>query len=468
MELLKKVQETIKKYSMLSKGDNVLIGLSGGPDSVCLTVILDKLRDNFNLSLCAVYVDHGLRPEEAKKEQVFCKSLCDKLGIEFYVKYVNVRAYAEQRRLNLQEAARELRYQAFEEVSKEINATRIALAHNADDQAETVLMRLLRGAGSKGLSGIPPVRGRIVRPLIEIERKEIEEFLIQDAKLQSLNSRLPFMIDSSNLKTDYFRNWLRLKILSQLKKENPSLVYSIGRSAEILRDEDAYLENIVTKTLKGLISRKNGTSIELSLSPLKNMEKAILRRVLRKAIKEVKGTEKGIDFIHIEDMINLIKSGKSGDTLNLLNKLRAIKGYSTLILTSDIPLELKTRILNVPGEVFIEEKSIILKAEISDTVENVINGKDTAAFDYETLTLPLIVRRREKGDYFYPSGFGRKKKLQDFFVDNKIPREERDTIPIVVSGEDIIWIVGYRMDERFKVKKDTKRILIIKSLKNKL
>jgi tRNA(Ile)-lysidine synthase len=464
MELLKKVHETIKKYSMFSKGDNVLIGLSGGADSVCLTVILDKLKDNFNLSLYAVYVDHGLRPEETKKEQIFCRSLCEKLDIGFCVKSVNAKSYAQQEKLNLQEAARELRYQVFEEVSKKINTTRIALAHNADDQAETVLMRLLRGAGSKGLSGIPPVRGKIVRPLIEIERKEIEDFLIHNPELQALNSKLPFMIDSSNLKTDYLRNWIRLKIIPQLKKENPSLVYSIGRSAEILRDEDAYLENMVAKTLKGLISRKTGNSIELSLSPLKNMEKPILRRVLRKAVKEIRGTERGVDFIHIEDMINLIKNSKSGDTISLLNKIRAIKGYSTLLLTVDTPLKLKTRIFNVPGEVFLEEKGIILKAEISDSIENTVNGKDTAAFDYENLTYPLIVRKREKGDYFYPLGFGRRKKLQDFFVDNKIPKEERDTVPIVISGRDIIWIVGYRMDERFKAKKDTKRFLIIRKM----
>jgi tRNA(Ile)-lysidine synthase len=463
MKLLQKVQETIKKYSMLSKGDSVLIGLSGGPDSVCLTVILDKLKGNFNLSLHAVYVDHGLRPEEGKKEQAFCRTICEKLGIGFCSKSVDVKGYAKEKRLNIQEAARELRYQIFEEVSKEINATKIALAHNADDQAETVLMRLLRGSGSKGLSGIPPVRGKIIRPLIEIERREIEKFLSQNLSIIPQTSP-PFIIDSSNLKTDYLRNWIRLKVMPELKRHNPALVYSIGRSAEILRDEDVYLESIVTKTLEGLISKKANNLIELSLFPLENMEKPILRRLLRRAIKEIRGTERGIDFVHIEDIINLIKNGKSGDSLNLLNGIRAIKGYSTLLLTSEAPLKLKTCVLNVPGELFLEENGIILKTEISENMEDVIAGKDTAVFDYDSLTFPLIVRMREQGDYFYPSGFGKRKKLQDFFVDNKVPKDKRDVVPIVVSGKDIIWVAGYRMDERFRAKKDTKRFLIIRKM----
>ncbi len=452
MKLLKKTVNTIKKYSMLSEGDRVLVGLSGGPDSVCLTVILDELKDNFNLSLHAVYVDHGLRPE-AKDEQIFCKALCDRLGIGFYSKSVDVRGYVKERKLNIQEAARELRYQVFEEVSIQIKATKIALGHNADDQAETVLMRLLRGAGSKGLGGIPPVRGKIIRPMIEIERGEIEKFL--DI------SSTPFTIDSSNLKIDYLRNWLRLKVMPELKKQNPALVYSIDRTAEILRDEDAYLEIIVTKTLMRLISRKTDKTIELFIIPLENMERPILRRVLRRAINEIKDI-RGVDFVHIEDIIELIKKSKSGDMLNLSNGIRAIKRYSTLLLTTEVSSSLKTHLLDIPGELFLEECGTVFKTEISESIEDTFDGKNTAVFGYDSLSLPLSVRMRQDGDYFYPSGFGKRKKLQDFFVDNKVPRDKRDTVPIIVSGKDIIWITGYRMDERFTAKKGTKRFLIIR------
>lgn len=457
MELIKKALNIVNKHSMLSQDDHVLIGLSGGPDSVCLGVILHKLSVDFNLVLNAVYVDHGLRPDEVENEKEFCKNFCKNLGIGFFSKSINVKKYAKDKKLTQHEAARELRYQVYEEVSREVNATKIALGHTADDQAETFLMRLLRGSGRKGLSGIPPVRGRIIRPLIEIERREIEDFLASDLSVQ-------FMVDSSNLKTDYFRNWIRQKIIPELKKHNPALIKTIGRAADILREEDAYLELIVTKTLMRLISRKSDDTIELFLFPLETMGKPILRRVLRRAINETEGL-RGIDFIHIEDIIKLIEMGKSGDTLNLPKRIRAVKGYSTLLLTVRTPLKLKSRAFNPPGELMLKECGVVLKADVSENGDNYFNGKDTAVFDFERLSLPLKIRRRKEGDYFYPSGFGRRKKLQDFFVDNKISRDEREAVPIIVSGEDIIWVVGHRMDERFVAKKDTKRFLIMKSFK---
>ncbi len=474
MELLKKVKETINKYSMLSEGDSVLVGLSGGPDSVCLGVILHKLRVDFNLTLNAVYVDHGLRPLEVENEKKFCKDFCDSLGIGFYTESVDVKTYAKDRKLNLQEAARELRYQTYEEVSRKIGATKIALGHIADDQAETFLIMLLRGSGARGLSGIPPVRSLefrgksselgvkknilIIRPLIEIERNEIEEFLLENSSLVTRHSSPPFIIDSSNLKKDYFRNWVRLEIIPELGKRNPSLTKNICRAMDILREEDSYLEFIVTKTLMRLISRKSKDAIELFLAPLETMEKPILRRVLRRAINETEGL-KGIDFIHIEDIIELIKKGKSGGRICLPKGIRAIKSYATLKMTSESPVKINSYNLDVPGEVLLKEAGILLKAFLMDIVEDYGDGKSSVVFDADKIKLPVGVRPRRQGDFFYPSGFGRKKKIQDFFVDEKIPKDERDTIPIVVSGDDIIWIAGYRADERFKVSDETKRFL---------
>jgi len=464
MEFPEKILNTIKKYSMLLRQDSVLLGLSGGPDSVCLGFILHKLRNDFNLTLNAVYIDHGLRPDEIEDEKTFCKEFCDNLGIKFFTKAIDVKNYAKDKKLGIQEAARELRYQIFEGLARDINATKIALGHNADDQVETFLMRLLRGSGMSGLSGIPPVRGKIIRPLIEIERKEIEEFLLQNSLLVTRYLSLPFMIDSSNLKKDYFRNWIRLAVMPELKKRNPSLVQSVCRNMNILREEDAYLELIVTKTLMKLISRKNDSTIELFLIPLEPMDKVILRRLLRRSIKETKGL-RGIDFVHIEDMIELIKQGKPGDRIYLPKGIRAIKSYSTFVITSAIPRQLKPRTFTPPGELPLEEISSVLTAEISDTLEKSYTGREVAVFDLDSLTLPLEIRSRKVGDYFYPSGFGKRKKLQDFFVDKKVPRDERDSIPIILSGNDIIWVTGYRMDERFKVTSDTKKFLIMKIFK---
>jgi tRNA(Ile)-lysidine synthase len=477
MELLEKVKETINKYSMLSEGDCVIVGLSGGPDSVCLAVILDKLKKEFNLSLYAVYVDHGLRPDEIENEKEFCREFCDKLGINFFSESVDVKNYVKQNGMNLQEAARELRYQAYENVAARVHAKKIALGHNADDQAETLLMMLFRGSGRKGLSGIPPVRNLaisdqrsaisvnnntlIIRPLIEIERSEIEEFLsaqvgaIHESPLQSGS---PFVVDSSNLKKDYFRNWLRLTVMSELKIKNPSLVRNICRTMDILREEDEYLEIVVTKTLMRLVSRKSNDTIELFLSPLQTIERPILRRVLRRAIDATEGL-RGISLAHIEDMISLIKTGNSGDRIYLPGGIRVIRDYSILKITSVSPVKIGEYEIAPSFEIDIREAGFKIKALFEEKGQGQEVNKHSVLLDAGAMIFPLKVRHRRNGDFFYPHGFGNSKKLQNYFVDEKVPRDERDSVPIIVSGNDIVWIAGYRTDERFKVTEKTEKFL---------
>jgi len=465
MELLKKAKRIIKKHSMLAEKERVLIGLSGGPDSVCLLHVLHKLKDNFKLDLHALYIDHGLRPEEVPSEIRFCENLCENLTVPFITKSINVKSYAESRGMNRQEAARELRYMVFEETAYMINAQRIALGHTADDQAETLLMRLFRGSGPTGLSAIPPIRGIIIRPLIEIERREIERFLEEE--------QIDFIVDSSNLRKDYLRNKIRSSLIPMLKEYNPAIIDTLSRTATIFREENKYLDIIVAKTMMRLVSRKTDARIEFFLSPVEVMDKVLLRRVLRKAIEETKGL-RGISFTHIEDIIDLIKSGKAGDRIYLPKGIRAIKKYSTFVLTSEPPVKLNMYVFEVPGEVVLKEVGISIKASIveKDTERKIDEPGLWTAYgilDADRLIFPLTVRPRKTGDFFYPLGFGRRKKLQDFFVDEKIPRDERDRVPLIISGDDIVWVVGYRGDERFRVKEETKRVLRleVKGVKDK-
>lgn len=457
IELLDKTEDTIKKYSMLSEGDHVLIGLSGGPDSVCLSIVLDRLKKDFALTLSAVYINHGLRPSEVEKEIKFCKQFCEERNISFLVKEVDVNKYAGSAKLNLQEAARVLRYKMLDEVANEIDADRIALGQHADDQAETVLMRLVRGSGRRGLSGIPPVRGKIIRPLIRVERKEIEAFLSLNLSGVTSSPLPPFMLDSSNLNDNYTRNWIRMSIMKELEKRNPSLTADICRTAEILREEDEYLEIIVTKTLMRLISRKSEESIELFLVPLETMERPILRRVLRRAVDAVQGL-RGIGLVHIDNMIHLIKNGRNGDRLDLPKKIRAVKEYSLLKITSSAPVVIGEYELQPPCEVALTDAGMVIKAEFAKSGDD-LNKRSSIVLDAGKIRFSLKVRHRVAGDFFFPAGFGKKKKLQDFFVDEKVPREMRDRVPIVLSGNDIIWVAGFRGDERFKVTGETREFL---------
>jgi tRNA(Ile)-lysidine synthase len=458
-ELFIQAKEIIEKHSMLSGKEKVLVALSGGPDSVCLLHVLKNLKDEFKLDIYALYIDHGLRAEEASIEKEFCKNLCEKLDLPFMTKFIDVKNYAQEKGINRQEAARELRYQVFEETALEINAQKVALGHTADDQAETLLMRLLRGSGPTGLSGIPPVRGKFIRPLIEIEKQEIERYLQEE--------KVDYIVDSSNLREDYLRNKIRLSLVPMIREVNPNIIDTLSRTAAILREEERYFGILVTKTLMRLMSRKTNSRIELFLSPLEVMERVILRRTLRKAIDETRGL-RGINFIHIEDIIKLIKKSKTGGRLYLPHGIRAIKDYSTLILTSEPPVKLDTYTLEVPGEMVLKEAGVLIKAslinfsdfgESGQAVKVHADFKTLALFDAARLLFPLVVRPRKRGDFFYPLGFGKKKKLQDFFVDEKVPRDERDAIPLIVSGEDIVWVVGYRGDERFRVTDETKKVL---------
>jgi tRNA(Ile)-lysidine synthase len=458
IDLVAQATDTIRKHSMIKTGERVLVGLSGGPDSVCLLAVLNRIRDAYNLTIHAIYVNHNLRPEEIPAEITYCTQICNEMKVDFSVRSVDVKGHVKEHGINKQEAARDLRYKAFHEAAMEIGAQKIALAHNADDQAETIFMRLIRGAGASGLAGMPAKRGPIIRPLLEIERKDIEAFL----KYENLRC----VIDSSNLQTDYFRNKFRLMIMPELKKMNPGLIQSVSRTVSILQEEERYLGIIVTKTLMKMISRKTDTRIELFLTPMESMDIVILRRVLRRALDETEGL-RGISFIHIEDIIRLVKEGISGDRIYLPRGIRVIKDYSLLVITSEEPRKIASYEINVPGEVAIVGSGVVIKASLEEEAEDFGDGKSSVLLDAANMNFPLKIRSRNQGDCFFPYGFGKRKKLQDFFVDAKVPRDERDSIPLVLSGDDIVWVAGYRADDRFRVTGSTKKILRLVIVKGK-
>ncbi len=457
----KKIRETVRKYGMLAPEDAILIGLSGGADSVSLLKALAGfLREDLGLALHAIYIDHGLRPGETPGEIEFARQVCEAHGVGFHTEKIDVLGYAEKERLGKQEAARALRYETYENYAVRLGAGKIALGHTADDQVETFFMRLLRGSGAKGLRGIPPVRrtkGKktIIRPLIETSRSEIEEFLA--------GSSTGFVQDPTNLKNDYERNRIRHNLLPVLRQFNPNLTETILRTTRILAEEDRYFESTVLKALMRLMRAKKDEEAELYLVPLESMEIALLRRTLRMVLELVKGL-RGLDFMHIEDIIGLIKQGSPGDRLNLPHGIRAVKKYSTLLITSRPPVEIGTYGLACPGSVTIPETGAVISAGIFEKPEvpGIADGKRRVVLDAEKAGLSLAVRGRRDGDFFHPLGFRGRKKLQDLFVDEKIPRDERGGVPIVLtSGGDIAWVAGLRGDDRFKPGPETKKFLVL-------
>jgi tRNA(Ile)-lysidine synthase len=464
-----RIKNTIENHRMLIPKDRVLIGLSGGADSSALTLVLWELREKLQLTLYALYIDHCLRPKETPQEIEHCQRLCRHLNIELYVEAIDVRGYCIKEGLSTQEGARELRYKCLADKAKELLCSKVALGHTAEDQTETVFMRIVRGTGVSGLAGIPPIRGMFIRPLIDVCRTEVEDYVISMVRSLKIDLSVPYIIESSNLKRDYLRNKIRLFLLPELKKANPSLVKTVSRLTEIVRDEEDYFNLLVTKTLMRLISRKGDGFIELFLTPMEAIDRPILRRVLRRAVDETTGL-RGISFINIEEMVGLIKSGSTGARIYIGREIRVIKGYSTLIITSKRPQAIRQQTVDRPQDLVIKEAGLVLSLSEHELMTSVDygDGKTIAVVDAAKVGYPLIIRGRQRGDLFYPLGLAKKKKLQDFFVDQKVPRDERDTVPLVTYRGEIVWVVGYRVDDRYKVDKETKRVLkfILKPLRN--
>ncbi len=452
MDIIRQASATIKKHRMLSKGDHVLIALSGGPDSTCLALVLRELSGELDLKLFAHYVDHGMRPLETPSEIEQCTALCKSLEIEFSHSKVDVEGLVKSQSMNTQEAARDLRYTALANAAMACGAKRIALGHTLDDQAETFFMRILRGAGPSGLASIPPVRRALIRPLINTRKADVLAYL-KTKKIEAVQ-------DSSNLKEHYLRNRLRKELMPLLEEINPSIIETIGRTTEVLSDEERYFFIQVNKTLMRLITSKGDDHIELFLRPLETMDSAIARRVLRRAVEETASLRR-IEHVHIDDILRLISEGTPGDSIDLPHDVKVIKKYSTFLITSAPPVCIDTRTMKEPGSIELTEAGAKITATVLTEAPALSKGTNKCVLDAAKATFPLIVRARRDGDYFYPQGFGKRKKLQDFFVDAKVPRYERDAVPVIMVGDDIAWIAGYRADERFALSRDTKRYLLL-------
>lgn len=453
-----KVKKIIERYNMFSPGDRVLVGVSGGPDSVCLLHILNRCRKDMALSLHVVHINHGIRKRESKREEKFVSHLAGRMGLPITVKSLDVPSYARRKKLTVEEAARDMRYSAFEQLAGKLNAKKIALGHTASDQVETVLMHLLRGSGPQGLSGIPPVRKlgstAVVRPLIEVNREEILNYLKKN--------KLTFCLDSSNRKTEYFRNRIRLKLLPLLRKNyNENIDGALLRLSEILKEENAYWERVVERVLGKVVSWE-AEKILIDFKRFLRYNVIVQRRVLYRLFGGI------VSLSQIEAIRSLAQKSSQGKRIYLGKRFSVRKEGDFLIFSSSPERRFKkfNYPLRVPGKNEIEGLDLTLNTRIVDFRPVSDKGANTAYFDVDKINFKkLLLRNRREGDRFRPFGLRGTKKLSDFFIDRKIPRRLRDRVPLLVEGEDILWVVGIRRADKARITEDTKKILEVRVLR---
>lgn len=459
---MEQVLTTVRKFSMFNAGDKVLLGVSGGPDSVALTHILFQLRQELQITLHVAHLNHMFRGEEAWADAGHVAALAGSLDIPANIESVDVPALIKRQGLSAQVAARLARYDFFRNTAQKVGARRVALGHHADDQAETVLLNLIRGAGPAGLKGIPPVREDFyVRPLIAVRRGRIEEYCREHC--------LSYRTDSSNLKPVYARNRVRLELIPLLEeKYNPSVVLSLNRLAGIIREEDHFLDDAAAGALPEVTTHTGPGVVGLSLGGLKALPVVLRRRLLRIVYRELSGNQGGPDFEHVDRALQMLDGGFRPGQMVWPGGILLIKRYDQLeIINGEMQTEAPCYCysLTVPGCTYIPEADAGIIAEVLD-ISAVPGPKlanpGEALLDLDTLPPPIEVRRRKDGDLFWPLGFKGRIKLKKFLIDRKIPREQRGRIPLVTAGNQIVWVAGVRSGEKNKITPDTKKCLYLK------
>jgi tRNA(Ile)-lysidine synthase len=457
------VERFVERHGLLEAGDRILVAVSGGPDSVALLLCLNTLRDKWSWDLLVGHVDHGIRGEESAEDAIFVKTLAENLGIPSLIHPIRIqKAEVRQSRKSLQEFARERRYLALKDMALEVRAAKIALGHQADDQAETVLMWMMRGSGTGGLSGMPPRRGRtLVRPLLDQTRSDILDYLAVKGAA--------FRTDSTNAHPIYLRNRVRGEIIPFLEQYSPGIVKVLSRQAHILREDHAYLEGMAQEVVQrhGLLAESGQFSI--SRAALLALPLSIRRRVIRLGLQRFWGNSHWPRFDVVEHLLGQIESGHSGWVFDWQG-VSVKQEYDQVVILSRQSMSgvlqgesVPEMILTIPGEVTWPWTGQRVRLESTGNGELGNASLKEFRFDRDTFTLPLILRSWQPGDRFCPGGFGgKRKKLQDYFSDIKLPRAQRHRIPLLVAPEGILCVGGVRSDERFQVSASTTSVLVVK------
>ncbi len=485
MNVLKQVRTTIERYGLLAGDEPLVVGVSGGPDSLCLLHVLQRLSAEYRLALHVAHLDHGTRDGESAADARFVSGVAGAWGLPCTVEAQDVPGLAREKGVAFEEMARRVRYDFLARVADRIGARRIAVGHNADDQTETVLMHWLRGAGLAGLRGMLPVtevrhlrlavgdeRWResplfIVRPLLEVPRAEVEAYCAR----HGLEPRF----DLSNLDTTYYRNRLRHELIPFLETYNPNIREVLRRSARVIADDYALLRRELARAWERVVTAESDEAIAFDLARWRALPISLQRSTLREAVHRLRWSLRNINWVHIEDALWVARTGTAGRQATLPQRLMLTLGYDHFTVADEnytppdpdwpllaagdrLPLAVPGT-TPLPGGPWRVEAAVLDRAALpGDWAAN--PDRWQAWLDFERTGTELMVRGRQPGDRFQPLGLGgRATTLREFMINVKIPARLRDRVPVVISPQHIVWLAGWRVDERARVTDDTRRVL---------
>lgn len=456
MNLLEAFQQVLLKYELVERKDKILIAVSGGVDSTVLLDLFNAVKEKFDLQLQVIHINHGLRGSESDSDADFVMEFARRYHLPCLQKRVDTRTYAISNKLSIEDSARILRYRFFDDMLRATQFNKVAMAHNADDQAETILDHLMRGSGIRGLAGIAIERDHYIRPLLNFSRHDIEHY--------ASDNKIKYRIDSSNWELKYKRNRIRHELIPYIKREfNPKISQVLIRSGEIFRETENYLMSQAAEALKTCLLSSKSNEIVLHLprflSAISIIQQYIIFNILEKL-----GMHKSLIRYQIMDRIlKLAQEGKSGNRVQMSDDWEVVISRDQLVFherfSENFMLEVK-----VNETYYLFRGEVTFRTEIVEPSEKIpeFSSDPTIEYiDFDKIQLPLYLRNPQKGDKFRPLNMRGEKKLSDFFIDEKVPNYLRGRVPVLECQDGIIWVCGYRIDDRYKISKNTKQILRI-------
>ncbi|MGE5544569.1 MAG: tRNA lysidine(34) synthetase TilS [Bacillota bacterium] len=451
---LQRVSEYINRHRLIAAGDLVVVGVSGGPDSVALLHMLLQLQESLGFRVHAAHLHHGLRTE-ADQDQKLVETVCQDWQVPLSVRRVDVAHMAMKEKMSVEEAGREARYRFLEELRQELGGDKIATAHHRGDQAETVLLHLIQGTGALGLQGILPRRDRIIRPLLDLSKAEITEYLNDNG--------LPYRIDCSNFDNNYLRNRIRWELLPLLEERfNPGMVDVLCRLAAVMKEENHYWDEQVSRVMAELVKEGKNTPLVAPVEGIQQMPLSMQRRLVHQILRQA-GCGR-VTWDDVDRVLDLMSRKGSARRVPVSGGKWVRKSYDVLEFGIEEPVTAGFCYeLEVPGRIEIQEIGLTVSARLLSEEPTAATNGEVAVFDWESLRKPLYIRSRRPGDTFKPLGSGGSQKLKKYLIDKKIPQAARDRIAILAADDEIYWVIGHRLDERGRITRETRKYLEVRA-----